>query len=90
MRAINYQNGEKDTFENAATPSDKKKTTQSSSASLQYVDKSPASNNQDLIQQYNSDLKFTLKYKDKDSKWFFPVMGVSDSSLLATDELEKK
>ncbi len=90
VRAINYQNGEKDTFDNAATPSDKKESTQSSSASQQYVDKSPASNNQDLIQQYNSDLKFTLKYKGKDSKWFFPVMGVSDSSLLATDELEMK
>ena len=93
--SVNYENGEKETFDNTSLTVPKKegKSTVSTSAvtpSQQYVQKEPANNNHDLIQCYNQEIRFTTKYKDKASKWFFPVMAVSDSSLVSTDELEMR
>lgn len=93
--SVNYENGEKETFDNASLTVPKKegKSTASSSVvtpSQQYVQKEPANNNHDLIQCYNQEIRFTTEYKDKASKWFFPVMAVSDSSLVSTDELEMR
>ncbi len=87
---IKYINGNKDVFNNdpqTISPSSSS-TPEENSLPNQYILRAPASNNTTLIQKYSPEIHITTKPSKKDSKWFFPVMAVGDSSLLSTEDLE--
>ena len=86
---IKYINGDKEVFNGSnQTKSHKEWNEEKTSQTL--VRKIPASNNIELISMHNSPVKFTKTPKEKDAHYFFPIMAMSDSSLISTDELEMR
>lgn len=85
---VKYRNGDKDVFTN----SERQPTPQQSSKASgpQYIKKSPANNNQQLIDRYKTPVKFAKMPSDKDAKYFFPIMAMSDSSIVSTSDIEMK
>lgn len=85
---IKYVNGEKDVFNTG----DKYQRAQQSSnmPGPKYVKKSPADNNQQLIDRYKIPVQFAKVPKNKDSKCFFPIMSMSDSSIVSNSDIEMK
>lgn len=83
--AINYPNGEKDTFEETTTSSPTNTTPQRSSSASKA---SPSPNNNLLIEKYNSPLRMKVEPSKKKAKSAFMIMGVNDNSTLSSEELE--
>lgn len=85
---IKYVNGDKDIFTDEDTQP--KPQQSSNSAEPKYIKKSPADNNQQLIDRYKAPVHFAKAPSDKDSKWFFPIMAMSDSSIVSNSDMELK
>ena len=86
VRAINYQNGEKEDFGHAsATP-----TTQESSSSARYIQKSADERNAELFSLYNKYYSPTAKLqKAKGStKYYMLIFGVKSSSIMSNEDIE--
>ncbi len=89
--AINYENGEKDdfgTFQNKNVNNNDENIERQSSQKM--IEKKPSENNSRLIEKYRGEIQFATKPSNKDAKWFFPIMAVSDSSLMSNDEIEMR
>lgn len=86
---IKYINGDKDVF-NTDIPSVARETApaQQENSGPKYVVKSPAANNAELVRKYSPEIRIQTKPSDKEAKWFFPIMAVADSSVLATEDIE--
>lgn len=85
---IKYSNGEKDIFTNGTQQQPPAQ--QTNVSTLTFVKKSPAGNNQQLIDRYKTPVHFAKTAKNKDAHDFFPIMTMSDSSLVSTSDLELK
>ena len=85
---IKYKNGEKDIF----NTSDKHKETQqlSNESGPKYVKKSAADNNQQLIDRYKAPVNFTKTPSNKKASCAFPIMSMSDSSIVSNPDIEMK
>lgn len=75
LQSINYQNGEKELF------NDKESTNEGT------VKAKPADDNKEQKEKYASLPKMVLKPSEKKSKDFFPIMAFTDSSVISTNEL---
>lgn len=80
---IKYINGDKDVFNDES-----RSVVQEENSSSQYIAKSPAANNAELIRKYKPEIRVTTKLSEKPSKWFFPIMAVADSSVLSNEDIE--
>ncbi len=85
---IKYTNGEKDVFNTG----EKQQITQqlSNASGPKYVKKLPATNNQQLIERYKTPVKFAKTPSNKDAHYFFPIMSMSDSSIVSNSDIEMK
>lgn len=89
--SINYENGEKDMFNVEANASSNQSSVRNVPAPSQVlVQAKPSANNKVLIDKYSADaiIPSGLEISDKDANYTFPIMAVSDSSILSTDDLE--
>lgn len=86
---INYEDGEKEVFNN-----DNIQNTQFENASInsgpKYINLSPDTNNSELIRKHNSNIQFAKQSNDKDAHYFFPIMAMSDSSIISNKEIEMR
>lgn len=84
--AINYQNGEKETFDNKATTA---KEEDGDSNEPKLVKKEPDARNAEIIAMHNKYKFVPVKpVKDKDAKEGFAILNVDESSVMSNDELE--
>lgn len=83
--AINYPNGEKDTFEETTASSPTNTTSQKTSSTIKAT---PTSNNSLLIEKYNSPLRMKVEPSKKKAKSAFMIMGVNENSTLSSEELD--
>lgn len=97
IMAINYEDGDRDVFGESDSTSNHKagnateaNDEQSSDNAPELINLPPAANNQQLIAYYNSEVSFGQKEKKENAKWLFPIMGMSESSILSNDELEMR
>lgn len=87
IMCINYENGERDSFEVRASQTGMENSEGNGNSPV-YIEKKPAENNQALINQYNKDIHFVKTATDKNANHFFPILGISESSLMSNDEFE--
>ena len=86
---IKYANGDKDVFgDDSLSEKEEVASPESETGSPRYVRKAPAPNNAELVKKYNSEVRIVTQPSDKDAKWAFPILAVSDSSVLATEDIE--
>lgn len=90
IMTVNYENGEKDDFRTSDNKDVKNDEYNERNSSQRLIEKKPSENNAKLIEKYRGDIQFTKTASDKDAKYFFPIMAVSDSSLLSNDEIEMR
>ena len=86
IMSVNYENGDKDLFDQVKTHINDE--TDLKPSTPQFVEATPAANNQELISIYNKEVDFAQKCKNKKSDFCFPILGVSKSSIISTDEIE--
>ena len=81
--SINYENGEKETFENAAANSN-------AGGQQGYVEKPADARNAQLLALFNKEYGTTKKLKQKDSpaNYYSFILGVTSSSIMSNDEIE--
>ena len=86
---IKYANGDKDVFGDDS-PSEKEEVAspEAETGSPRYVRKAPAPNNAELVKRYNSEVRITTQPSNKNAALAFPILGVSDSSVFATEDIE--
>ena len=82
--AVNYENGEKDVFSDAA---DKQKDVQANTSS-RYDEALPDVNNASVIAQYNQPLTFKGKVSRKKAKSFVCKYGITSGSVLSNKDVE--
>ena len=82
--SINYENGDRDTFDVTTIKND------DHVSSRKMIYKTSSSNNSSLVNKYNGDIQFSKYPSNKKAKCFFPIMAVSDSSIMSTDEVEMR
>ncbi|MBE6195939.1 MAG: hypothetical protein E7137_02455 [Rikenellaceae bacterium] len=82
---IKYANGEKELFTESAA-----QRAESNDGVVGFIHKQPAANNQEIIDSYKTPIQFAKSPKEKASKSYFPIMAMSDSSLVSTDDLEMR
>ena len=80
--SIKYSNGEVEKFD--STPSNKEQSSTSANATIKAL---PDEQNEEQKAQYASLPRLNLKKSDKKSKYFFPIMAFTDSSVISTKEL---
>lgn len=80
---IKYINGDKDVFND-----EPRSGAQEENSSSEYIARSSAANNAELIRKYRPEMHVTTDLSEKPSKWFFPVMAVAESSVLSNEDLE--
>lgn len=82
---IKFQNGEKEVFESEKGQDDIESSSQKCVLDGKSVD------NDELINMHNKIPEFaSLKQSRKKAKEFFPIMAISENSVIATDKLEMK
>lgn len=86
VMSVNYENGDKDMFDQVKTNTNEE--TDLKPPTPQFVEATPAANNQELISIYNKGVDFVQKCKNKKSDFCFPILGVSKSSVISTDDIE--
>lgn len=86
--AINYENGEKELFEEQ----DISTSTENYGNNLEDNTINQASNNNDhLISLHNKEPQFSsLKQSNTKAKKFFPIMAIAEQSILSTEHIEMK
>lgn len=87
VMSINYENGERDLFNETSNRVESKPLVQESKSPIQ-IDKQPAANNIEVIEDHNRILESNEKKKDRDAKGAFIVLGVRSSSVMSTEDLE--
>lgn len=87
VMSVNYENGDKDMFDQVKTNTNEE--TDLKSSAPQFVEATPAANNQDLISLYNKEVKINSDVpNDKDASYCTPILGVASTSIMSTDEVE--
>ena len=87
----NYENGDKDKFDDYKTPqATSNDTKQERAISQRLINKPAASNNATLIKKYQGDVIFAKTAETKDSKTYFPIFAISDSSIISTEDIEMR
>ena len=88
LQAINYENGEKDSFSN----DDKVNTQSSSTQSVKYINKPADKRNAEILSLYKKNYLFTDKLKEKKiiSKHYFLIFGIKSSSIMSNEDIEMK
>lgn len=86
IMAINYENGEKDQFEDVSTSS----TSAQSSTSTRFINKKPDSSNSQIIASYNRIYQPTSKVKsnNKPAKAGLLIIGVKEKSIMSNEDIE--
>ncbi|MBR2229761.1 MAG: hypothetical protein IJ886_05775 [Prevotella sp.] len=90
VMAINYENGEKDDFRTLDSKDDKNEEYNERNPSQRFIEKKTSENNSKLIEKYRGEIQFSKTASNKDAKYVFPIMAVSDSSLMSNDEIEMR
>lgn len=87
--AINYQNGEKETF---ASTSQTAPSTTSNPSSPKYIEKQADSRNAELIAMYNKEYKTTKKVgiSNSPANGYSFIFGVKSSSIMSNEDVEIK
>ena len=85
VMAINYESGDKDTFEDAPQPAK-----QEADDKPEIIVAQPAADNAEIISRYNQTYEHGegIKDKDKQAKEGICFLGVGDSSVLSTEDVE--
>ena len=83
IQAINYENGEKETF------ADVSKATTQETSKQQVITAMPTADNAEIISRYNQDYEHgpAIKDKNKRAEWGICILGVSDNSVLSTEDV---
>ena len=83
IQAINYENGEKETFAEAA------KAAAQETPKQQVITATPATDNAEIISRYNQDYEHGTAIKDKNKKaeWGVCILGVGENSVLSTEDV---
>ena len=86
--AVNYENGEKDSFDSKSDNTNRNEVKETPSS--HYIEKNAGSNNNSLISLYNKMYQPTevLTRKKKKTKHYLLIFGVKQSSVLSNDDLE--
>ena len=86
IQAINYENGDKDTFADAQQPAAQQSPAQ---AKQQIIEAKPAADNAELISRYNKTYEHgeAIKDKNKQAKYALCILGVGEHSVLSTDDV---
>ena len=89
IMSVNYENGEKDTFEKINNPI---KDSSNQMTSTKLIEKSADERNQELISIYNRNYKLNSKEKKKDdyAKGCVLVFGMKSNSIISNEDLEMK
>ncbi len=84
VMAINYESGDKDTFEDAPQPAK-----QEADGRPEIIVAQPAADNAEIISRYNQTYEHgeTIKDKDKQAKDGLCILGVSEKSVLSTEDI---
>jgi hypothetical protein len=84
VMAINYESGDKDTFEDAPQP-----VKQEADGKPQIIEAQPAADNAEIISRYNQTYEHgeAIKDKDKQAKAGLCFLGVSEKSVLSTEDI---
>lgn len=90
--AINYKNGEKETFENVVTNSDngeKASTAASNAIMFKEEETIESPENKNLIDLYNNQVLLPVKpkYKNKQARMLFAVWGITSNSVLSDSHI---
>ena len=85
VMTINYESGDKDTFEEAAQPAK-----QETEGKQQIIEAKPAADNAEIISRYNRTYEHgeAIKDKDKPAKEGLCILGVGENSVLSTEDVE--
>jgi len=83
IQAINYENGEKETF------ADVSKATTQETSKQQVITAMPTADNAEIISRYNQDHEHgpAIKDKNKRAERGICILGVSDNSVLSTEDV---
>lgn len=86
IQAINYENGDKDTFADAQQSAAQQSPAQ---AKQQIIEAKPAADNAELISRYNRTYEHgeAIKDKEKRVKYALCILGVGEHSVLSTDDV---
>jgi hypothetical protein len=84
VMAINYESGDKDTFEDAPQPAK-----QEADDKPEIIVAQPAADNAEIISRYNQTYEHgeAIKDKDKQAKAGLCILGVSEKSVLSTEDI---
>lgn len=83
VMSVNYENGEKETFDVSATSDSE------SQSSQKLIERKAAGDNQQLIAKYNAPITLnTKKQSKKPADKYILIFGVSDKSILSNDDIE--
>jgi hypothetical protein len=85
VMAINYESGDKDTFEDAPQPAK-----QEADGKPQIIEAQPAADNAEIISRYNQTYEHgeAIKDKDKQAEEGLCILGIKENSVLSTEEVE--
>ena len=84
--AINYANGDKDTFDSATTKGSAAQTEDVGELAINMVQ--PDSHNAELIARYNKPIRINEKETKSRAKWGFTFLGVDENSVLSSNDVE--
>ena len=84
VMSINYEGGDKDTFEEAAQPAK-----QETEGKQQIIEAKPAVDNAEIISRYNRTYEHgeAIKDKDKPAKEGLCILGVKEKSVLSSEDI---
>lgn len=89
--AINYQNGEKETFENVGANLTANETPSNNDAKVNPIEEKPvaSTDNAELIAKYNNQVVQSRMYKakEKQAKCLLPIYGLTSNSIISDENL---
>lgn len=87
--AINYQNGDKESFDNVSAPTSQPAANLSTPTSPTEIPVKPAEDNVNLLSLYNNQFvePSELNQKDKLAKFYYPVWGITSQSVISDENL---
>lgn len=88
VMAINYENGEKDVFNNNTSQQSGSSEESRDPLHPRMIKKNVAKNNSELIDSYNAQIREKEKPANKDAGYMTAILGVTSSSVLSNEDLE--
>lgn len=88
VMAINYENGEKDVFNNNASQLSDFSEESSDPLQPRMIKRNVAKNNSELIDSYNAQIREKEKPANKNAGYITAIFGVTSSSVLSNEDLE--